>query len=112
MNNLRNRVQLIGNLGGNPEVTKLDSGKKVAKLSIATHDIYRNNAGDKVIDTQWHQLVAWGKKAELAEKYLKKGHEVAIEGKLISRSYDDKQGIKRYITEVIVNEILLLTAKS
>lgn len=111
MNNLRNKVQLIGNLGNNPEVTVLDSGKKVVRLSIATHEIYRNQSGDRVVETQWHNLVAWGRKADIASKYLKKGSEVAIEGKLISRSYNDKEGIKRYISEVIVSEILLLASR-
>lgn len=108
MNNLRNRVQLIGNLGMDPDVKKLDSGKVLAKLSLATSDSYNNSEGKKVTDTQWHNLVAWGKTAEIAEKYLKKGNRVAVEGKLVSRSYEDKEGIKRYITEVVVNELLML----
>lgn len=112
MNNLRNRVQLIGNLGMDPEVIVLDSGKKVAKVSIATNETYKNSSGDRVIETQWHHLVAWGKKADIVERFLKKGSEVAIEGKLVSRTYNDKEGVKRYITEIIVNEVLLLGAKS
>ena len=108
MNTLRNKVQLIGNLGMNPEVTVLDSGKKRAKMSLATHEVYRNASGDKVTETHWHQIVAWGKKAEIIERYLKKGSEVALEGKLMTRSYSDKEGNKRYITEVLVSEILLL----
>lgn len=112
MNNLRNRVQLIGNLGSNPEVTTLGSGKKVAKVSIATNEIYRNHSGERVVETQWHNLVAWNKKADILEKYLRKGSEVAIEGKLVTRTYNDKDGNKRYITEVVVNEVLLLEPKS
>lgn len=108
MNNLRNRVQLIGNLGMDPEMKKLDSGRMLAKLSLATSDSYKNSEGEKVTDTQWHNLVAWGKTAEIAEKYLKKGNRVAVEGKLVSRSYEDKEGIKRYITEVVVSEFLML----
>lgn len=108
MNNLRNRVQLIGNLGMDPEVKKLDSGRMLAKLSLATSDSYKNSEGEKVTDTQWHNLVAWGKTAEIAEKYLKKGNRVVVEGKLVSRSYEDKEGIKRYVTEVVVSEFLML----
>jgi len=111
MNTLRNKVQLIGNLGNAPEIITLDSGKKLAKFSIATNESYKNAQGEKITDTQWHNLVAWNKTAEIVEKYLEKGKEVAIEGKLTSRSYDDKDGIKRYITEVVVNELLLLGNK-
>lgn len=112
MKNLRNKVQLIGNLGKDPEVKQLDSGKILAKLSLATSENYKNADGEKVTDTQWHNLVAWGKTAEIAEKYLKKGNKIAIEGKLINRSYEDKEGIKRYVTEVLVNEILMLGTKN
>jgi single-strand DNA-binding protein len=111
MKNLRNKVQLIGHLGGNPEVKNLEGGKTLARFSVATNDVYYNSKGEKVEDTQWHNLIAWGKTAEIAEKYLKKGSEVAIEGKLTSRSYDDKEGNKKYITEVVVNEILMLGKK-
>jgi single-strand DNA-binding protein len=111
MNSLKNSVQLIGHLGMNPEVKTLDSGKKLAKFSIATNDSYKNAKGEKIEDTQWHNLIAWGKTADIIEKYLQKGNEVAIEGKLTSRSYDDKDGNKRYITEIIVNELLMLGSK-
>jgi len=111
MNTLRNKVQLIGNLGNAPEIITLESGKKLAKFSIATNDSYKNAQGEKITDTQWHNLVAWNKTAEIVEKYLEKGKEVAIEGKLTSRSYEDKDGTKKYITEVIVNELLLLGSK-
>jgi len=109
---LKNKVQLIGNLGNAPEVKTLESGKKMARFSVATSENYRNAKGEKVTETQWHNLVAWGKVAEIAEKFLSKGKEVAIEGKLISRSYNDKEGNKKYITEIQVNELLLLGAKS
>jgi len=108
MNTIRNKVQLIGNLGNDPDVKQLESGKTMAKFSIATNDRYYNQDGEKVENTQWHNLVAWGKTAELAEKYLKKGSEIAVEGKLNSRSYENKEGQKKYITEVIINEILML----
>ncbi len=109
---LKNKVQLIGNLGNAPEVKTLESGKKMARFSVATNEDYRNAKGEKVTETQWHNLVAWGKVAEIVEKYLTKGKEVAIEGKLISRSYIDKEGNKKYITEIQVNELLMLGAKA
>lgn len=108
---LKNKVQLIGNLGNAPEVKTFDGGRKMARFSVATSENYRNAKGEKVKDTQWHNLVAWGKLAEIAEKYLTKGKEVAIEGKLINRSYNDKEGKKKYVTEVQVNELLLLGSK-
>jgi single-strand DNA-binding protein len=111
MNTLRNKVQLIGHLGKTPEIITLDSGKKLAKFSIATNDTYKNAQGEKVQDTQWHNIVAWNKTAEIVEKYLDKGKEVAIEGKLTTRSYDDKDGNKRYVTEVVCNELLMLGNK-
>lgn len=109
---LKNKVQLIGNLGNAPEVKTLESGKKMARFSVATSESYRNAKGEKVTETQWHSLVAWGKVAEIVEKYLTKGKEVAIEGKLISRSYNDKDGNKKYITEVQVSELLMLGVKA
>ena len=111
MNTLRNKVQLIGNLGNTPEVITLDSGKKLAKFSIATNESYKNAQGEKVTETQWHNLIAWNNTAEIVEKYLEKGKEIAVEGKLTSRSYDDKEGNKKYITEVVVNELLMLGGK-
>ena len=108
MNALRNKVQLIGHVGQDPEIKNLDGGKKVANLTIATNDSYKNEKGEKLEQTEWHKVVAWGKTAEIIEKYVTKGKEIAIEGKLTHRSYDDKNGEKRYITEVVANEILLL----
>nr|WP_299487410.1 single-stranded DNA-binding protein [uncultured Allomuricauda sp.] len=108
MNSLRNRVQLIGNLGNDPETVTLENGNKLTKFSIATNESYKNAQGEKVTDTQWHNVVAWGKVAEIAENYLMKGKEVAVEGKLVSRSYESKEGEKRYITEIKCNELLLL----
>ena len=100
MNSLRNRVQLIGNLGMNPEIKTISTGNKMAKFSLATNETFKNNKGEKITETQWHNVVAWGKLAEIVEKILEKGKEVAIEGKLVSRSYDDKDGNKKYITEI------------
>ena len=111
MSTLRNKVQLIGNLGNNPEIITLESGKKVAKFSIATNENYKNAQGEKVTDIQWHNIVAWNKTAEIIEKYLEKGNEVAVEGKLTSRTYETKEGDKRYITEVVCNEVLMLGGK-
>ena len=111
MNTLRNKVQLIGNVGREPEIVNLESGKKLAKFSVATNENYKNGNGERVTDTQWHNIVAWGKTAELVEKYVNKGKEVGVEGKLTSRSWDDKDGTKRYITEVVCNELLLLGQK-
>jgi single-strand DNA-binding protein len=112
MNNLRNSVRLIGHLGANPEVKDLESGKKVAKLSLATSETYKNQQGEKVTDTSWHNLVMWGKTAEIAQKFLEKGMEVAIEGRITSRSYNSKEGEKKYITEIVVNELMMLGKKS
>jgi len=109
---LKNKVQLIGNLGNNPEIKTLDGGKKMAKFSIATNESYRSATGEKVTETQWHSLVAWGKLAEIIEKYISKGSEVAVEGKLTYRTYNDKDGNKKYFTEIQVNELLMLGEKS
>jgi len=111
MSTLKNKVQLIGNVGNEPEITNLESGKKVAKFSIATNESYKDSKGEKVTNTQWHNIVAWGKIAEIVEKYVGKGKEVALEGKLMARSYETKEGEKRYVTEVVVDEILLLGIK-
>jgi single-strand DNA-binding protein len=111
MKNMRNKVQLIGHLGANPEVKSLDGGKKLVKISLATNDTYKNAAGEKIKETQWHNLIAWNKTAEIAEKYLQKGSEVAVEGKLMNRNYTDKEGNKKYITEVLVSDFLMLDSK-
>ena len=111
MNTLRNKVQLISNLGMDPEVKTLDGGRKLAKVSIATNESYKNSNGERITETQWHNLIAWGKTADIVERFLKKGSEVAVEGKLISRNYIDKEGVKRYITEIEVSEVLALDPK-
>ncbi|MES2575519.1 MAG: single-stranded DNA-binding protein [Bacteroidota bacterium] len=108
MNAMKNTVQLIGHVGQEPEIKTLDGGKKVANITLATNEVYYKENGDKVEQTEWHKVVAWGKTAEIIEKYVVKGKEIGIEGKLTHRSYDDKNGEKRYITEVVANEILLL----
>jgi single-strand DNA-binding protein len=109
MNAMKNRVQLIGNVGQDPEIRTFENGRKVAHLNIATNESYRNDKGEKIEQTEWHRVTAWGKTAEIIEKFVVKGKEVAVDGKLTHRSYDDKNGEKRFITEVMINEILLLS---
>ncbi len=108
MNALRNKVQLIGRVGQDPEILNLETGKKLAKFSIATNDNYTNAKGEKVEQTDWHNVVAWGKTAEIIEQFVNKGKEIAVEGKLTTRSWEDKEGQKRYTTEVVCSELLLL----
>ena len=108
MSTLRNQVKLIGHVGNDPEIKSFDGGKKLVNFTLATNESYKNDKGEKVEETQWHKLVAWGKTAEIIEKYVTKGKEIAVEGKLTHRSYEDKNGEKRYITEVVVNEVMLL----
>ena len=110
MNALKNRVQLIGHLGQDPEV-KQTNGGPLARFSLATTDRYKNKQGERVEDTQWHNIVIWGNLAEIAEKYLQKGKKVALEGKLNHRSYDDKDGNKRYVTEIVASDFLMLGKK-
>ena len=108
MSTLRNKVKLIGHVGNDPEIKTFDGGKKLAKLNVATNESYKNDKGEKVEETQWHSLIAWGKTADIIEKYVVKGKEIAIEGKLTHRSYEDKNGEKRYVTEVVIDELLML----
>lgn len=111
MANLKNSVKLIGRLGKDPEVKTFDNGKRKTSVSLATTDSYENNKGEKVQDTQWHNLVLWGSLADVAGQHLKKGSEVAIEGKLIHRVYQTDKGEKRYITEISVQDMLMLGRK-
>ena len=110
MTTLRNSVQLIGRLGNEPEVRTFESGKKMATFTLATSEVYYNNQGEKVEETQWHNIVVWGKKVDVVENYVKKGQEIAIQGKIQTRSYE-KEGEKRYITEINLNELLMLGGK-
>jgi len=112
MNNLRNKVQLIGNIGNNPEIITIQNGKKIAKLSLATNEHFTDSKGEKKTITQWHNLEAWGKIAEIIEQFIKKGEEVAVDGKIVYENYDAKDGTKRYITKIKVNEILMLSGKA
>jgi single-strand DNA-binding protein len=111
MDSLRNRVLLIGRLGADPETKTLAGGDKVTRFSIATTDSYKNDKGERISETQWHSLVARGKTAEIAGKYLEKGKEVAIEGKLVTRHYTDKEGMKHHITEVVVCDMVLIGSR-
>jgi single-strand DNA-binding protein len=110
MSNLRNVVHLIGHLGANPEVKVSPNGKKVARFSLATNESFTNAKGEKKDETIWHNIVAWDKTAELAEKYLKKGKEIMVQGKISNRNYEDSNGIKKYISEIIIDEMLFLNS--
>lgn len=107
-----NKVILLGNLGKDPEVRHLENGRAVANFSIATSETYKNKQGEKVTNTEWHNVVLWTPLAEIAEKYLNKGNQVYIEGKLTSRSYEDKDGVTKYITEVVGRDMTLLGGPS
>jgi len=108
MNSLRNRVNLIGNLGQDPETKTLESGKKVTRFTLATSDDFKNGEGQKVKETTWHNIVAWNGLADVAGKYLKKGGQVAVEGRIVYRNYEDKKGVTKYITEIVLNDLLFL----
>jgi single-strand DNA-binding protein len=112
MNSLRNSVQLIGNLGMDPEVKQVSNGNKMARFSLATTETYKNQKGEKVTDTQWHNLIIWGGLADVAEKYLKKGSQVAVEGRLETSTYDDKDGNRKFFTQIKVNDLVMLNGKA
>ncbi|HMQ07812.1 MAG TPA: single-stranded DNA-binding protein [Saprospiraceae bacterium] len=111
MNTLRNHVQLIGNLGNDVEFTQFDSGSKMARLTLATNEFYKNNKGEQVKETQWHTIVAWGKLAETMEKILSKGVEVAVNGKLRYRTFEGKDGKKRTVSEIVAQDFLKISKK-
>lgn len=106
MTTLRNRVQLVGNLGMNPEIVNFENGKKIAKFTVATNETFGTNGNVKT-ETQWHNIVAWGKQAEIAEKQLQKGSEIAMEGRLTYRSYEDKNDVKKYVTEIVLSSFIV-----
>jgi len=112
MNNLRNKVQLIGHLGQTPEIINFENGNKMAKFRLATNQSYKNAKGEKVEDTQWHNVTVWGKNVAVVEKYVTKGQEIAVEGKLVTRTWETKEGEKRSITEIVAQELLLLSKKA
>ena len=109
MSTIRNKVQLIGRIGQAPEIKTLDGGNKVANFSLATNESYKNKKGEKVDSTTWHNVTAWGNVATIIEKYVVKGQEVAIEGKLQNRKYDDKNGVTHYVTDIVANEIQMFS---
>jgi single-strand DNA-binding protein len=111
MSNFRNHVQLIGNVGEDPKITLLDRGRKVARFPMATNEYYTNNQGEKIQNTDWHQVVAWGKTADILEKYTAKGSEIGVQGKIKTRSYTTEDGNQRYVTEIVADEVLLLGSK-
>ncbi|MEQ8323276.1 MAG: single-stranded DNA-binding protein [Vicingaceae bacterium] len=111
MKHMNNTVNLIGNLGMDPEIKKFENGKNLARFSLATSEFYKNSEGERVKDAQWHNVVAWGKTAEIAEKYLKKGSKIAVEGRLNNRQYETDKGEKKYFTEVVINELMMLDSK-
>jgi single-strand DNA-binding protein len=108
MTTLRNRVQLVGNLGMDPEIVKFESGKKIAKFTVATNENFSDSNGKVTTNTQWHNIIAWGKQADIAEKYLEKGKEVAIEGRLTYRQYEDKNKQTKHITEIVLNHFIVI----
>ncbi len=106
MNDLRNSVQLIGNLGDEVTLTNFENGNILAKFPLATNEYYTDKKGEKAQNTQWHTVVAWGKKAEYMSKSLAKGNQVLIHGKIVYRSYEDKDGIKRYSSEIVADSFV------
>lgn len=106
-----NKVILLGNVCQNPEIRTIGNDKKVANFSIATNESYKNKQGERVNNTEFHNIVMWSPLAEIAEKYLFKGNQVYVEGKLTTRPWDDKEGNKRYTTEVVAREMTLLGGK-
>lgn len=108
MNHLSNRIQLIGNLGKDAEFKSTNTGKSLARVSIATKEIYNNQKGERVVEVQWHNLIAWGKVADNMNTFFKKGKNVAVQGKLTHRSYEDSQGATKKISEVVVQDFMLL----
>lgn len=108
MNSMKNRVTLIGNLGQDPEIKTTENGKKVAHFSIATNDGFKNAEGQKVTETTWHNCVAWNGLADTVSRFLKKGQEVALEGRIVYRTYEDKKGVSKNITEIYLNDLVFL----
>lgn len=106
---IKNHVQLIGRLGANPEVKVLENGNKLARFNIAVTETYTTKNGEKVIDVQWHSIIAWGNLAGIAEKILNKGTQVTVDGKLFNRSYITKEGVKRSSTEIVANELFVFS---
>jgi len=111
MNTPKNKVQLIGHLGADPEMKSFENGNAMAKMRIATNETYKNAQGELVTDTQWHTVIAWGKTAETAGKFLNKGSEVLVDGRLVHREYTASDGQKRHTTEVVVQDLIFMDKK-
>lgn len=111
MANMRNQVRLIGHLGKDPEMRETATGKKLARFSVATNETYINDKGERVSETQWHNIICWGKTATLAEKFLSKGTEVALEGKISTKQYTDKEGNRKATTEIVASDFVTLGGK-
>ena len=107
-----NKVILVGNLGKDPEVRHLDNGIAVANFSLATTESYTNKQGERVNQTEWHNIVLWRGLADVAEKYLKKGNSIYVEGKISTRKWEDKEGNTRYSTDIIADKMTMLGSKS
>lgn len=108
MNTLRNNARLIGHLGGDSETKQLESGKEMTRFTLATNETYKDENGKEVTETTWHSVIVWGKYGANLSKYLKKGKEIAVTGRISNRSYTGTDGVKRSSTEIIANELLLL----
>ncbi|NOR87901.1 MAG: single-stranded DNA-binding protein [Bacteroidales bacterium] len=111
MKNLRNQVQLIGNLGADPEMREFSNGNNKVNIRLATSDSYKNKAGEKVTDTQWHNVVAWNGTGKYIKNYTTKGTEIMVQGKLTHSSYEDKNGVTKYVTEVVADQVMILSKK-
>lgn len=109
--NLKNKVQLIGHVGNTPEIKTTENGKTLAKFSVATNETYYDSKGNHVTDTQWHNIIAWGKQADLAKLLLEKGKEALVEGKITNRVYENNEGNKQRISEIIASQILVFGKK-
>jgi single-strand DNA-binding protein len=108
MSSLKNRAILIGRLGRDPETKTIENGKKVTHFTLATDDSYKNAEGQKVSEATWHNITAWNGLADIADRFLKKGREVAVEGRIVYRSYEDKKGVMKYVTEIVLDDLVLL----
>jgi len=111
MKNLRNQVQLIGRLGADPEMHEFSNGNSKVSINLATSETYKNKAGDQITDTQWHNVIAWNGTGKYIKSYMTKGTEIMVQGKLAYSSYEDKNGVTRYITEVVANQVMILSKK-
>jgi single-strand DNA-binding protein len=108
MNSLKNKVILVGRLGQNPETKTIDGGKKVTHFTLATDDSYKNAEGQKISEATWHNITAWNGLADIADRFLKKGNQVAVEGRIVYRSYEDKKGVTKNVTDIVLSDLVLL----